>query len=118
VIAKSTLTAAPLAAAVLGLVSCSRSPEAAAAPPPPAPVVHTITVEGMKFQPESLTVKHGDTVLWVNRDLFPHTATAEGRFDSKNIGADRSWEFKPAAKGEFAYVCTYHPTMKGTLRVE
>jgi len=118
VIARSTLTAAALAAAALGLVSCGRSQEAAAAPPPPAPVVHTVTVEGMKFQPENLTVKPGDTVVWVNKDLFPHTATAEGQFDSKNIDADKSWEFKPAAKGEFAYVCTYHPTMKGTLRVE
>jgi plastocyanin len=112
------LKAAALAAAALGLLSCGRSPGAAAAPPPPRPVVHTVAIEGMKFQPESLTVKSGDLVLWVNKDLFPHTATAEGRFDSKAIDADKSWQLETAAKGEFAYICTYHPTMKATLRVE
>jgi plastocyanin len=106
-----------IAAVALGFVSCSRGPDAAAAPPPPKPATHRIAVEGMRFQPESLTVNAGDTVVWVNKDLFPHTATSEGNFNSQSIDAGRSWEFKPSAKGEFAYVCAFHPTMKGTLRV-
>jgi plastocyanin len=34
-----------------------------------------------------LTVKNGDTVVWRDRDSFPHTVTARGAFDSHNIGA-------------------------------
>jgi plastocyanin len=115
---KRILTSATLAAVALGLLSCSRSPDAAAAPPPSKPVTHTIVVEAMTFKPDTLAVKPGDTVIWVNKDLFPHTATSEGLFDSQSIDAGKSWEFKPSTKGEFAYVCTFHPTMTARLRVE
>jgi plastocyanin len=80
---------------------------------------HTVTIEGMRFQPESLTVAPGDTIIWVNKDLVPHTATSEaGRFDSRDIPAAKSWRHTVREKGDFAYICTFHPTMKGTLRVE
>jgi plastocyanin len=74
-------------------------------------------MEGVGFQPASLTVTVGDSVVWVNKDAFPHTATQKGSFDSQEIGAGKSWQFTPTAAGEFPYVCTYHPTMTGMLRV-
>jgi plastocyanin len=84
----------------------------------PKSKTHTVTIEGMRFQPERLTVAEGDTIVWVNRDLVPHTATSEaGGFDSQLIPVEQSWTFTPRKKGEFAYVCTFHPTMKATLHV-
>jgi plastocyanin len=84
----------------------------------PAPRVHTVLIEGMRYQPEGLTVAPGDTVVWVNRDMVPHTATsASGRFDSNEISPGKSWTFTVRAAGEFAYICTYHPQMKAVLRV-
>ncbi len=85
-----------------------------------APKTHTVTIEGMKFQPDRLTVASGDTVVWVNKDLVAHTATSSeaGIFDSKMIGTDKSWKLIVRKKGDFAYLCSYHPTMKATLRVE
>ena len=83
------------------------------------PKTHTVTIESMRFQPEMLTVAPGDTVVWVNKDLVPHTATSEaGGFDSKTIQADKSWRHTVRTKGDIAYLCTFHPTMKATLRVE
>jgi plastocyanin len=80
---------------------------------------HTVTIEGMRFQPESLTVAAGDTIIWINRDPVPHTATSEaGGFDSKDIQADKSWRHTVRKRGDFTYICTFHPTMKGILRVE
>ncbi len=81
---------------------------------------HTVTIEGMKFQPEELTVASGDVVLWINKDLVAHTATSSeaGVFDSQMIAPDKSWTFTARTKGDFAYVCTYHPTMKAMLHVE
>jgi plastocyanin len=83
-----------------------------------APVTHTVTIEAMKFQPESLTIHVGDSVTWVNRDLFPHTATAKGTFDSAEIASEKSWTYTATSAGSFPYDCTFHPMMKGTLRVE
>jgi plastocyanin len=50
--------------------------------------------------------------------MVPHTVTsAAGHFDSREIAAGKSWKFTVRATGEFAYSCTYHPMMKGVLRV-
>jgi plastocyanin len=83
------------------------------------PTTHTVTIESMRFRPDVLTVALGDTIVWVNRDLVPHTATSkDGGFDSKEIQADGSWRYTIRTAGDFAYVCTFHPTMTATLRVE
>jgi plastocyanin len=82
------------------------------------PVTHTVVIEALTFTPAVLTVKPGDSVEWVNKDPFPHTATSQpGAFASKVIAAGQSWKHTMTAKGEFSYVCTLHPTMKGTLLV-
>jgi plastocyanin len=81
------------------------------------PATHTVVMEGVKFTPEMLTVRRGDTVVWVNKDPFPHTVTAKGAFDSRSIAAGESWKYTPRKAGEHAYICTFHPNMKGTLRV-
>jgi plastocyanin len=82
------------------------------------PGTHTVVMKATSFAPLTLTVKLGDAVVWRNVDPFPHTATAAGVFDSKSIAAGGSWKYKPKAIGEYAYICTFHPNMKGTLRVE
>ena len=56
--------------------------------------------------------------MWINKDPFPHTVTAKGVFDSHDIAACRSWKDTARKAGEFAYICTLHPTMQGTLKVE
>jgi len=85
----------------------------------PEPKTHTVTMEDMRFQPDVLTVARGDTIVWVNKDLVPHTATSEaGGFDSQMIQAGKSWTYTVRKKGDLAYICTYHPTMKAMLRVQ
>ncbi|HET7220455.1 MAG TPA: hypothetical protein VFJ02_20525, partial [Vicinamibacterales bacterium] len=72
-----------LVAAALGQ-SCSSDPGAAASKP--APSTHTITIEAVSYAPATLTVNVGDTVAWVNKDPFAHTATSQAAgFDSKEI---------------------------------
>ena len=74
-------------------------------------------MEGVSFQPRVLTIRLGDSVVWLNKDPFPHTATSH-TFDSKVIAAEGSWRHTPKAPGELPYVCLLHPTMKATLRVQ
>ena len=79
---------------------------------------HTVVIEGTSFQPAQLTVAAGDTVVWINKDPFPHTATSTGAFDSGAIAPEKSWKFKLVTKGDFDYVCTLHPTMKARVTVK
>ena len=82
------------------------------------PKTHTVTIDGAKFSPETLTTAAGDTVVWVNNDIVAHTATATSNaFDSKTIQPGKSWKFVAKQKGEFPYICSFHP-MKGVLRVK
>jgi plastocyanin len=80
---------------------------------------HTVVIADMKFSPESLTVKRGDTIVWVNKDFFPHNARAQGRsFESPDLGTNKSWRHVATKAGTFSYVCTLHPTMKATVTVK
>ena len=101
--------------AILALLPCSTGQAAASA----KPVTHTVTIEEMQFKAPELTVKVGDTIVWVNRDMFPHTATSKDNvFDSHSIEPGKSWKYRAVEKGAFTYICSLHPTMQGALRVE
>ena len=77
-----------------------------------------VTIDGSKVEPASITVKKGETVTWVNKDPFPHTVTSAGRFDSKSIPPNGKWRWRAKAAGEYSYICTLHPNMKGTVVVQ
>jgi plastocyanin len=79
---------------------------------------HVVAMDGVKYEPASITVKRGDTVVFRNDDPFPHTVTAKGKFDSGSIAAGKQWKFVARTAGRFAYICTLHPNMQGTLIVE
>jgi plastocyanin len=78
---------------------------------------HTVVIEGVGYEPQALTVRQGDTIVWINKDPFPHTVTAKGAFDSHTIVAGKSWRYVARKRGEYAYVCTLHPNMRATLTV-
>lgn len=82
---------------------------------------HTIEVRGMEFHPAELTVALGDTVVWINRDVVPHTATASGppKWDTGHLmqGDSGGGRYVTRKAGVFHYICGLHPTMRGTLIV-
>ena len=82
------------------------------------PATPRVVIDGLKNEPETLTVRRGDTIIWTNKDPFPHTVTAPGKFDSHDIPAGGSWKYVARTAGDYAYICTLHPNMKGMLRVE
>ena len=84
-----------------------------------AAVTHTISIENMMFNPVELTVTAGDTIIWVNKDLVPHTVTSEKKiFDSKIISPEKSWKIHTHKKGFFSYKCLFHPEMKASFTVK
>jgi len=85
---------------------------------PAAARMHTIVIENVQFSPATLTIHRGDRVIWVNKDLFPHSASAGSKaFDSGAIAPGASWTYTASRAGDYAYACTFHPTMKGRLIV-
>jgi plastocyanin len=79
---------------------------------------HEVTIQALQYTPQTMTVRPGDAVVWVNKDPFPHTVTAPGAFDSRSIAAGASWRYTARRAGTYAYICTLHSNMKGTLQVE
>jgi plastocyanin len=82
------------------------------------PETHSIAIRGFQYLPAKLVVQQGDTVVWTNEDIVPHTATAQGKgLDSGSIGTKQSWRYTADRQGTYSYDCTFHPNMKGTLVV-
>lgn len=79
--------------------------------------VHTVQIEGMRFVPETLTVRRGERIVWTNRDLVPHTVT-QAAFDSHAVAPNASWSYVAAKPGTYPYHCTSHPAMRATLIVQ
>ena len=90
---------------------------APAAPTLSKPKRHVVEMRAFAFEPAVLQVAVGDTITWINRDLVPHTATAEKKWDTGNVGSGATGLVVAHGKGEHTYICTYHPTMKAKLVV-
>jgi plastocyanin len=73
-----------------------------------------VVIEHFAFVPSSVDVAPGDTVVFINRDIAPHTATAvDGSWTTADISGGKSERFVVRAAG--AYFCRYHPAMRGQL---
>ncbi|MBI3542895.1 MAG: cupredoxin domain-containing protein, partial [Deltaproteobacteria bacterium] len=67
-----------------------------------------------------MIVHVGTTVMWVNSDSMPHTATAtDGSFDSGTIAPGGNFMFTFNTPGTFPYFCSIHgaQSMSGTIVV-
>jgi len=71
------------------------------------------------FEPRQISVKVGSKLTWTNTGAVAHTATTDqgNAFDSGTIDPKATFAFTPTMAGTFAYHCTFHPWMKGTLTV-
>jgi plastocyanin len=109
---------------VLALAACSGSPS----PTPPAAASaqasggasgsSAVEIKGLAFNPASITVKTGTTVIWTNNDSTTHTVTLDdGSVDSGNVTAGSTFEHPFGVAGTFAYHCKIHSSMHGTVTV-
>ena len=76
---------------------------------------HVVEIRGMAFAPAVLRVARGDTVIWVDRDIVPHTATAPGAWDTGTLVQEERGVIVSRRPGRLEYGCRLHPTMKATL---
>ncbi len=79
---------------------------------------HRVEIQQFKFVPEAIEVKPGDTVVWVNLDIVPHTVTATNTsWESGNLDPDAEWEMTVGEPTSGKYFCAYHPTMTAAINV-
>jgi plastocyanin len=76
----------------------------------------TVTVDKMAFSPADITAKVGDTVEWVNKDAFAHTATVKGGWEVI-LPVKKSGSIVMDKAGTIDYICRFHPNMKGQITV-
>ena len=81
-----------------------------------AQTTHTVAIRGFAFEPADLTINAGDTVIWVNEDDAPHTATGGG-FDTGALNKGEQRGFRFTSSGSINYRCTIHPAMRATLTI-
>jgi plastocyanin len=79
----------------------------------------SVSIANLAFDPATVTVNVGDSVTWTNQDSLPHTATAgDASFDTGSIGAGQTATVTFDTAGTFAYICSIHPQMAGTVVVQ
>ncbi len=77
-----------------------------------------IEVKGLAFHPDTVRVRPGTTIRWVNHDPLAHSSTSsDGLWDSPLVDPAASWQRAFDRPGRFAYHCTPHPFMKGLIIV-
>lgn len=84
-------------------------------PLPAGAARYVVEIRNMKFGPAPAHLKVGDTILWVNKDMFRHTATAKAAPFDLDLAPGAQGEAVLKKPGVFDVVCRYHPNM--TLRL-
>ena len=76
-----------------------------------------ITMQDLVIAPAEVAAKVGDTIEWINKDAFVHTATArDGDFDV-NIAPKKTVTSVLKKAGTVEYYCRFHPNMKAVLTI-
>jgi plastocyanin len=78
-----------------------------------------VTIKGFAFEPATVTIKAGESVTWTNQDSANHTVVADkGEFTSGDLANGATFTFKFDTAGTYAYKCSIHPSMTGTVIVQ
>jgi plastocyanin len=103
--------------------SCSKSSAYNTPTPPPGtkggPGVNEVWIQGLAFNPATITVNAGTTITWTNKDATTHTVTSDtDLFNSGNIGSNEAFSHTFSTTGTFPYHCSIHTFMTATVVVK
>jgi plastocyanin len=124
---------AAIAVALLMSACSSQSP---AAQPASAGGSKQVTIEGIAFTPQKLTIPAGTTVMWTNKDPVKHTVTSgapgkdaipgvskgtapklTGFFDHAMSPKGSTFSFTFKKPGTYPYFCRIHSSLRGVIVV-
>ena len=76
-----------------------------------------VVIDKLAFAPVDVNAKVGDTVEWVNKDGFAHTATATSGEWNVTLAPKQNGQLVLKKAGTTDYFCKFHPNMKGRVIV-
>jgi plastocyanin len=107
------MTIAPLILAAAALMLAAGSPADTKA------ATDTVQIDNFSFTPQTLTIRAGTKVTWVNKDDVPHTVTSsEKKFKSRVLDTDDQFSYTFSNPGTYNYYCSVHPRMTGRIIVK
>lgn len=78
-----------------------------------------VSILDFSFDPPTVTIAPGTTVVWTNVGPTAHTATSQEQlWDSGILQAGGTYSITFNEPGEYGYWCTLHPNMVGSVIVE
>ncbi len=76
-----------------------------------------VTIDKLVYGPAEVSAKVGDTIVWVNKDVLAHTATATNGDWDVVIGPNKTASIVLKKAGTIDYFCKFHPNMKARVTV-
>ncbi|MGI8991077.1 MAG: plastocyanin/azurin family copper-binding protein [Bryobacteraceae bacterium] len=78
-----------------------------------------MAIDNFKFSPDPVTISAGTPVVWTNRQDVSHTVVADkNQFSSSVLDTGETFQLNATTPGTYAYHCSIHPFMKGTIVVK
>lgn len=85
--------------------------------------LHRVEIRRFAFHPRALEIRPGDSVVWINLDLAPHTASPDpgtsghGTWDSGTLAKNATYQTRFDSPGSVTYHCAFHPRMLGWITI-
>lgn len=77
-----------------------------------------IQMKNFAFDPPTITISAGQTLVWTNDDVVPHTSTANAKaWDSRHVDPGHSFKVTLTKPGMYDYGCSIHPFMHAKIVV-
>jgi YVTN family beta-propeller protein len=111
----------PAAAPPAEQAPAPQAPPAAPAPAAVAPQGQAVAVSIAKFAfaPATITISAGQSITWTNTDPVDHTSTSDTQvWDSGSLAQNANFSTTFSKPGTYAYHCTIHPFIRGTVVVQ
>jgi len=120
---KTTRALTLLAVAMVAVMALSGAAATAANAPRKTAKPKEVTVADFYFSPEKVTIKKGQSILWVwaESNTYPHDVHLKSgpkglknkaSYSTKTTAVtDAEFEKKFTMAGTYKYICTIHPTM-------
>ena len=81
----------------------------------------TVDIKGLTFKPSIIKIARGTKVTWTQSDSISHTVTSTipgNVLNSPVLSNGQTYSYTFNDDGTFEYICSIHPSMKGTVIVD
>lgn len=115
----SLSSVAAMCVLLISLAGCSKDNSNNQTTTPGTPAANEVLIQGMSFNPSTITVTAGTKITWTNKDNVSHTVTSDSNlFDSGLLGVNGTYSYTFTTAGTYPYHCKVHTGMTATVVVQ